>query len=185
MSIRLISVVVAIALSGSGCESDEQKKQVLLQQAADRRAQIAQQNRVQLEKLKLDCSSTGAIFLVAKFEFERNEPLLAESEIAKCDEVRSSDPPTTKLKAAISTAADKRRVTDANQRMASERVERKKKGVSVGMSVQEVLQSSWGRPETVNRTTSARGTREQWVYPGFQFLYFEDGVLTTIQNRER
>jgi SOS-response transcriptional repressor LexA len=34
---------------------------------------------------------------------------------------------------------------------------------------------------SVNRTTFARGVHEQWVYDG-GYLYFEDGVLTTIQN---
>lgn len=58
---------------------------------------------------------------------------------------------------------------------------RKKEGVRIGMSQQEVVDSSWGRPRTINRTTRASGTQEQWVYDG-GYLYFEDGVLTTIQN---
>jgi hypothetical protein len=58
---------------------------------------------------------------------------------------------------------------------------RKRGGVSIGMSQKQVLGSNWGRPEHVNRTITARGVREQWVY-GRSYLYFEDGVLTTIQN---
>jgi hypothetical protein len=42
--------------------------------------------------------------------------------------------------------------------------EKRKQGVSIGMSQEEVLASSWGRPRHVNRTTTARGTREQWIY---------------------
>lgn len=57
-----------------------------------------------------------------------------------------------------------------------------KKGVYVGMTREEVLQSSWGRPRKVNTTTTARGISEQWVYSSGNYLYFRDGVLVTIQN---
>jgi len=58
---------------------------------------------------------------------------------------------------------------------------RRREGVSIGMTQQEVIQSSWGRPRSVNRTTYSFGTHEQWVYDG-GYLYFKDGVLTAIQN---
>lgn len=51
------------------------------------------------------------------------------------------------------------------------------------MTKEDVLQSSWGRPESINTTTTSNGTREQWVYRGLRnYLYFENGVLTAIQN---
>ncbi len=60
---------------------------------------------------------------------------------------------------------------------------KRREGVNIGMSQQDVLDSSWGRPERVNKTTTAAGTREQWVYRGYHsYLYFENGVLTAIQN---
>lgn len=59
---------------------------------------------------------------------------------------------------------------------------KRKAGVYVGMSREDVLASSWGRPQHVNRTTTSTGTHEQWVYGGMNFLYFDDGVLTAIQN---
>lgn len=58
----------------------------------------------------------------------------------------------------------------------------KKEGVRLGMTKQQVLESSWGRPERINRTTNALGSREQWVYGGVNFLYFEGDRLTAIQN---
>lgn len=58
----------------------------------------------------------------------------------------------------------------------------RKEGVTVGMSADRVLLSSWGKPESVNRTTNAFGVREQWVYGVGNYLYFKDGVLTSIQN---
>lgn len=43
-------------------------------------------------------------------------------------------------------------------------------------------QLSWGEPESINRTSGSYGTHEQWVYGGNNYLYFENGVLTSIQN---
>lgn len=64
----------------------------------------------------------------------------------------------------------------------AEQQESKHSGVYIGMSTIEVLASKWGKPQSVNRTTSSSGTREQWVYGGKNYLYFENGMLTTIQN---
>lgn len=58
----------------------------------------------------------------------------------------------------------------------------KKGGVRLGMTADEVKCSGWGKPESVNRTTTRHGVHEQWVYGGRNYLYFEDGVLTSIQN---
>lgn len=58
---------------------------------------------------------------------------------------------------------------------------KKKEGVRIGMSERDALDSSWGRPEHINTTTTANGTSSQWVY-GYNYLYFTNGVLTSIQN---
>ena len=55
-------------------------------------------------------------------------------------------------------------------------------GVVIGMTKEQVLKSSWEKPQKVNTTVTAFGTREQWVYPGYQYLYFQDDILVTIQN---
>jgi hypothetical protein len=60
--------------------------------------------------------------------------------------------------------------------------EKKSRGVSIGMTTEEVLQSSWGKPKDINKTITDYGTREQWVYANYNYLYFEDGILVTIQN---
>lgn len=54
--------------------------------------------------------------------------------------------------------------------------------VSIGMSATDVLDHGWCKPTSVNRTTTASGTSEQWVYGGRNYLYFTDGMLTSIQN---
>jgi hypothetical protein len=60
--------------------------------------------------------------------------------------------------------------------------EAKHRGVSVGMTAEQIVQSSWGKPQKINVTITARGKHEQWVYAGFQYLYLEDGVLASIQT---
>ena len=47
----------------------------------------------------------------------------------------------------------------------------------IGMTKEQVLASSWGRPTKINRT----GAREQWVYGG-AYLYFDKGVLTAVDK---
>ena len=53
--------------------------------------------------------------------------------------------------------------------------------VFIGMTSAQA-QESWGEPDDINRTISRAGVREQWVYGMGSYLYFEDGILTTIQN---
>ena len=58
-------------------------------------------------------------------------------------------------------------------------------GVAAGMSAAEVLASSWGKPQSINKTIRASGAvHEQWVYGNRNYLYFENGLLTTIQVTE-
>lgn len=53
--------------------------------------------------------------------------------------------------------------------------------VKVGMT-KEMCEYSWGKPEDINKTTGSWGIHEQWVYSGGSYLYFENGILKTIQN---
>lgn len=59
---------------------------------------------------------------------------------------------------------------------------KKQEGVTIGMSKEDVLDSSWGKPRKINKSTNKYGTREQWVYGNGNYLYFEDDRLTSIQN---
>jgi hypothetical protein len=89
--------------------------------------------------------------------------------------------PYEKLHSQLKQRAEKSEQAEKKKMIAAEAARRRKQGVSIGMTQEEVLQSSWGRPRRVNRTTYSFGTHEQWVYDG-GYLYFENGVLTTIQN---
>lgn len=46
----------------------------------------------------------------------------------------------------------------------------------------EMCIDAWGKPSSINRTTSSYSVREQWVYGNRSYLYFNNGILETIQN---
>ena len=64
----------------------------------------------------------------------------------------------------------------------AERKQKRSQGVNIGMSKEDVLASSWGRPGKVNTTINVYGAHEQWVYGSRNYIYFENGVVTSIQN---
>lgn len=55
-------------------------------------------------------------------------------------------------------------------------------GVSIGMTAAQVRQSNWGGPQHINRTTGSHGVHEQWVYGGGNYIYLQNGRVTSIQN---
>lgn len=56
-------------------------------------------------------------------------------------------------------------------------------GVLVGMTKAQVLSSSWGKPIEVNTTVVKGLVSEQWIYPGHNYLYFDNDRLTAIQMK--
>jgi hypothetical protein len=55
-------------------------------------------------------------------------------------------------------------------------------GVSIGMTADQVRKSNWGRPSSINRSIGAYGVHEQWIYGGGNYIYLENGRVTSIQN---
>jgi hypothetical protein len=55
------------------------------------------------------------------------------------------------------------------------------KKVHIGMTKDQAI-AAWGRPNDINKTITAVVTSEQWVYGQRSYLYFDNGVLTAIQN---
>lgn len=53
---------------------------------------------------------------------------------------------------------------------------------SIGMTAQEVLDSTWGKPEKINKSTYTWGVTEQWCYSGYRYIYLEDGIVTSISE---
>ncbi len=56
-----------------------------------------------------------------------------------------------------------------------------KRQIHVGMTSEQV-RLAWGRPEHINTTTTASHEHEQWVYGAGQYVYFEDGIYTSLQQ---
>ena len=52
----------------------------------------------------------------------------------------------------------------------------------IGMSEEEASMSRWGEPADINKTTTSYGISEQWCYDNYKYLYFENGILTSIQE---
>jgi hypothetical protein len=62
----------------------------------------------------------------------------------------------------------------------------KKPGARIGLTVQRVInETNWGPPDHVNRTVTASGNQEQWVYGDGAYLYFENGRLVSIHTSSR
>ena len=53
--------------------------------------------------------------------------------------------------------------------------------VQVGMTDEQV-KLSWGNPGKINRTVTVNHVSEQWVYGSSTYLYFDNGVLTSLQD---
>ena len=57
----------------------------------------------------------------------------------------------------------------------------KEQRVRIGWGKEKCIMS-WGIPKDINKTIGAWGVHEQWVYGLSSYLYFENGVLSAIQN---
>ncbi len=67
-----------------------------------------------------------------------------------------------------------------------EKKESSKYEPGIGMTKDEVLNSSWGKPKEINTLDSKYGNHhEQWVYGNQRYVYFDDGVVTAIQDHEK
>lgn len=53
---------------------------------------------------------------------------------------------------------------------------------SIGMTAEEVENSTWGKPSKINKTTTRYGVHEQWVYSSGRYIYLDDGIVTAIQE---
>jgi hypothetical protein len=52
---------------------------------------------------------------------------------------------------------------------------------AIGMTPEQA-RAAWGVPQDINSTITTHGTHEQWVYGGRSYLYFDNDVLSSIQN---
>ncbi len=142
-------------------------------------------------KQKMCIDQVDALISSSIALLNKNDPAGARGQLAPCVGTMTDQraiallAKATKLQADLLAKATKLReaadLEAEKKRRKLELAEKKKHGVTIGMTMQEVLDSSWGKPRSINKTTNANGTHEQWVYGG-GYLYFDGEVLTTIQN---
>jgi len=68
---------------------------------------------------------------------------------------------------------------DEERRLAIEKLNSRP---SIGMTTSEVENTGWGKPKKINKTTTKYGVSEQWVYSQSRYVYFEDSIVTVIQE---
>lgn len=113
-----------------------------------------------------------------KWEMDKNSEPLTNA-LEKCIENAKA----AELAAEQASAKEKaQRASQAKVAAKAAEDQKKKGGVHIGMSMPQVLASSWGKPKDIRRTTTANTEREQWIYGGGNYLYFTNGKLTAIQN---
>lgn len=139
----------------------------------------AEREKARHDRKKTRCTETAdELVSAATSAIRRKDAAAAVSMLAPCMDIPESPSKIRTTHATAQVALDKERKTA----IAEEKKLRKSKGVSIGMTQADVLASSWGKPKYINRTTTPLRSREQWVYGNGNYLYFEDGTLTSIQN---
>lgn len=200
---RALTIVALVAVLGTCTYIDRQSDEVrraeaqrtaaeASQQATNRRAESEATESKYRAILAESCLVSGDKMKVASREMQAGHAQRAFEALQDCRDYLSDPQVKALYLKSMSIAREKEaaetkravvaEAVAAKRVAAGERAGRKKQGAYVGMTQQDVLNSSWGRPQHVNRTTTALGTREQWVYGIGSYLYFEDGVLTAIQN---
>lgn len=56
-----------------------------------------------------------------------------------------------------------------------------KRLIRIGFTARQLV-LSWGKPESINRTITASGKHEQWVYGDGQYVYLTNGTVTSMQQ---
>lgn len=186
-----VTVAIVAAVFGAWHFSQEGAEQQRIADASAKQAAAEQTERARLVEvaraeavLKEECATNGKAHKEAMEEAARGDVQAAFRAVMYCREHLDANPPVKALYIKVADAARKQDAADAARAAAIVKAAKRREGVKIGMTQQDVLDSSWGKPDTINRTTSASGTREQWVYRSrvSGYLYFENGVLTTVQH---
>lgn len=113
----------------------------------------------------------------------RDPKATADDKLRALERLSAIDPARAAKHQSARSKLEQQATADDKRAAQREAARRRKEGVSIGMSQNDVLASNRGRPERVNTTIMRDNRRnEQWVYGGGNYLYFEDGVLVSIQT---
>lgn len=180
----LCFAIVATVFGVNAC-SDAEERASLQQTIAIRKALDADaaRNREAAEKARVVMCQTEVPVLMekAKSLFSSGDVHGAHQAMNACSGYLSDKTALALAKKYLNTYSDQL-AKDSARQAAAERARKKGEGVSVGMTKADVLASNWGKPKSINATTTARGNKEQWVYRDNNYLYFQGEILTTIQH---
>ncbi|MBD9395746.1 hypothetical protein [Acidovorax sp. ACV01] len=84
---------------------------------------------------------------------------------------------------------DAQRAREAMEAIATAQQDRLKQAilerrVLIGMTAAQAREA-WGKPSSINRTESAYGAREQWVYGIGDYVYLRNDVVESVQTSRR
>lgn len=88
----------------------------------------------------------------------------------------------------VSAIKDLMQPVDGSQNTADDEIiqqvleDRQRENPKIGMTAEEVLESTWGEPKDINKTTYSWGVKEQWCYSNYRYIYLEDGIVTSISE---
>lgn len=74
---------------------------------------------------------------------------------------------------------------ERKQEKAERDAELAKSSPQIGMTKDEVEKCAWGTPDKKNIDTYSWGTTEQWVYRSKGYVYFKNGVVTSVSTSEQ
>ena len=179
---KVIVACVAIAVMGYAVWPERGVEPAPAVAALDDDSPSARLRKATLAGVKMPdpCDSGSAErYAGAKEMMKKADPDAAFYLLHPCRSSLNEDAKALYSQALTQANAKRAKVADAEAKRI--RAEKKRNGVTIGMTDQDALDSSWGKPRKINRTTNAYGVSEQWVYDG-GYLYFKNGILTSIQN---
>lgn len=98
------------------------------------------------------------------------------------DRLERMDPARATALKSLKALLEKESVLEADRNRKAVAAQKKREGVRIGMTQEDVMASSWGKPQRINKSIYSFGVHEQWVYGGSNYLYFKDGILDSIQT---
>ncbi len=120
--------------------------------------------------LEIKKSSGEPHYSSAKLKFDNNNIILVVHFVWGDEEYKF-----------VRESVDNNYINNANKVLSSKPKEKTKP--QVGMTEEEVLSSTWGYPNKKNKDTYTWGTTEQWVYDNYGYVYFRNGIVSSISER--
>jgi hypothetical protein len=131
----------------------------------------------------LNIENVGLAYASASDRWQLGEETIFTRK-TECVSELSPEESRVRLEQLKAQADEKRRDYEALLAEDAARTEQRRKGIGLRMGMTADAVSAlpqWRGPTAVNRTRTARGIIEQWVFDGGQYLYFTNGKLTAAQ----